>query len=117
MSSEAARQIEFGPLAMRGLLEYGPFDSELALELGLSLWLRRSGTSPAEARAAMLELRTVIIEVSGLDPRSEPFPLIGRSFEADLVNLARYLGSLVARAASAHGGGAEEVVELAVARL
>jgi hypothetical protein len=117
MSSDAALQIEFGPAVMRGLLEYGPFETELALELGLSLWLHRSATSPEDARTAILELRTVIIEVSGLDPRTEPFPLIGRTVERDLVNLASYLGSLVLRAAASRGWNPEDLVELAVDQL
>jgi len=111
MSTNTAHQVEFGPAVMRGLLEYGPFETELALELGLSLWLHRSGTSPADARAAILDLRTVILEVSGLDPRTEPFPLIGRTAERDLVNLASYLGSLVHRAAAVRGWSPEDLVE------
>jgi hypothetical protein len=102
---------------MRGLLDYGPFDTELGLELGLSLWLHRSATGPEQAHAAMLELRTVILDVSGIDPRTEPFPLIGRGVELDLVNLANYLGLLVSRAALSCGCAAEEVVELAIAQL
>ena len=117
MSTGNALQIEFGPAVMRGLLEYGPFETELALELGLSLWLHRSGTLPEDARAAILDLRTVILEVSGLDARTEPFPLIGRSAERDLVNLASYLGSLVQRAASARGWSPEDLVEQAVEQL
>jgi hypothetical protein len=117
MATAMAHQVDFGPTGIRGLLEYGPFDTELGLELGLSLWLHRSATSPEEARAAMLELRTVILRVSGLDSRSEPFPLIGRQVERDLINLANYLGSLVSRASVARGCHAETLVELAIAQL
>jgi hypothetical protein len=117
MGTEAAHQVAFAPAVARGLLAYGPFDTELSLELGLSVWLHRSATSPADARAAMLELRRSIIQVSGLHPQSEPFPLIGRTAENDLVNLASYLGSLVSRAAAACGRQNEEVVELALGQL
>ena len=72
------------------------------------------GRAPEDARDAILDLRTVILEVSGLDPRTEPFPLIGRTAERDLVNLASYLGSLVHRAAAVRGCSPEDLVELAV---
>jgi hypothetical protein len=117
MSTDAARQVAFGPTLMFGLLEYGPFDTELGLELGLSVWLHRSATNAEDARFAMLELRGVILEVSGIDPKSEPFPLIGRTAELDLVILADYLGSLVSRAAVRCGCAAEVVVERAIAQL
>ncbi|HEY2214610.1 MAG TPA: hypothetical protein VGH31_06100 [Acidimicrobiales bacterium] len=117
MSSNAAVETEFAPAVARGLLEYGPFDTELCLELGLSIWLHQSATSPEEARSAMLELRAAILDVSGLDPRSEPFPFIGRSAEKDLVILAGYLGSLVARAAAASDCQAEALVERALTHL
>jgi hypothetical protein len=117
MGSSAAEKTEFAPTVIRGLLEFGPFDTELGLELGLSLWLHTSATTPSDAREAMLELRSVILQVSAIDPRSEPFPLIGRSAEKDVVNLATYLGQLVQRAAVSSGLDAETVVELAIARL
>jgi hypothetical protein len=117
MGTDAALQIEFAPALARGLLEFGPFDTELSLELGLSVWLHRSATSPEDARRAMLEWRLAILAASGLDPRSEPFPLIGRTAEKDLVNLAGYLGSLVSRAASGCGLENAELVELALSRL
>jgi hypothetical protein len=117
MSTDAAQQMEFGPTLMHGLVEYGPFETELGLELGLSLWLHRSATGPEDARLAMLELREVILGVSGIDPKSEPFPLIGRTAKLDLVILASYLGSLVSRAAAFCGSSAEVVVERAIAQL
>jgi hypothetical protein len=117
MSSAVALQVDFATTVMHGLLDNGPFDTELSLELGLSVWLHRSATHPKDARDAMLKLRAAILEVSGLDPHSEPFPLIGRAVERDLVLLASYLGSLVARAASATDCLPETLVDLAVTRL
>jgi hypothetical protein len=117
MGTSAAAQIEFGPTAIRGLLEFGPFDTKLGLELGLSIWLHRSESSPEEAREALLKLRTVILEVSGLDRLSEPYPLIGRTAERDLVTLAGYLSSLVPRAALASHLNAEALIELALGRV
>jgi hypothetical protein len=116
MATEAALRSEFEPTMMRGLVEYGPFDTELSLELGLSLWLHASATSVDDARSALIGLRSLIIEVSGLDPKTEPFPLIGRSAQSDLILLAAYLGALVSRAASFCGSDAEAIVEQAVSR-
>ena len=70
-----------------GLAELGPvdpFSGDLSLELGISVWLRRSGTSLVEARGTLLEIRQVILEVCGLDPATEPVPLVGRSPRADV---------------------------------
>ncbi|MGP0031182.1 MAG: hypothetical protein ACLPVF_11825 [Acidimicrobiales bacterium] len=94
----------FASTVLRGLLDLGPTDpreKDLALELGLSLWLRRCDTSVGDARVVLLDLRDAVIDASGLDPEFEPIPLVGRSLEADLVNLTDYLGRLVPRAANA----------------
>jgi hypothetical protein len=117
MGTEAALQSEFAPIAVRGLLEYGPFDTELSLELGLSVWLHRSATNAMDARSALLDLRVAILDVSGIDPRTEPFPLIGRSAEKDLVNLAGYLGHLVARAAAACDWDTETLIDRSIKKL
>ena len=94
----------FGPALLGGLAELGPvdpFSGDLSLELGISVWLRRSGTSLVEARGALLEIRQVILEVCGLDPATEPVPLVGRSPRSDVVNLVGYVGDLLRRAAAA----------------
>ena len=67
----------FGPALLGGLAELGPvepFSGDLSLELGISVWLRTSGTSLIEARSSLLEIRRVILEVCGLDPATEPVP-------------------------------------------
>jgi hypothetical protein len=114
MATATATQIDFAPTLMRGLVNYGPFDTELSLELGLSLWLQSSGTTLDDARDSMVRLRAVLIEAGGLDPRIEPTPLIGRSAREDIVNLARYLGSLMARAAASCDRDAQWIVDRAV---
>jgi hypothetical protein len=99
-----------------GLAELGPvdpFSGDLSLELGISVWLRRSGTSLMEARGTLLEIRRVILEVCELDPATEPVPLVGRSPRLDVVNLVAYIGDLLRRAAPA--GGLRTVVEQVVA--
>jgi len=92
----------FGSALLRGLAELGPvdpFSGDLSLELGVSLWLRTSGTPLLEARGRLLHLRELIIEVCGLDPATEPVPFVGRSPRNDVLNLVGYLGDLLRRAA------------------
>jgi len=103
----------FGPALLGGLAELGPvdpFSGDLSLELGISLWLRRSGTSLMEARNMLLDIRRVILDVGGLDPATEPVPLVGRSPRLDVVNLVAYVGDAdgngiqgVADATDGHG--------------
>jgi len=97
----------FVPALLDGLTELGPvepFSGDLSLELGISVWLRRSGTSLMEARGTLLEIREVILQVCGLDPSTEPVPLVGRSPRGDVVNLVAYVGDLLRRAAPRAGG-------------
>jgi hypothetical protein len=110
----------FGPALLSGLAELGPvepFSGDLSLELGISLWLRTSGTSLIEARSALLEIRCVILEVCGLDPSTEPFPMVGRSPRSDVVNLVGYISELLRRASAGLGRGVEAVVDAVVAEL
>jgi hypothetical protein len=110
----------FGPALLGGLAELGPvepFSGDLSLELGISLWLRTSGTSLVEARSSLLEIRHVILEVCGLDPSTEPFPMVGRSPRSDVVNLVGYISELLRRASAGLGRGVEAVVDAVVAEL
>jgi len=110
----------FGPALLSGLAELGPvepFSGDLSLELGVSLWLRTSGTSLLEARSSLLEIRRVILEVCGLDPWTEPFPMVGRSPRSDVVNLVGYISELLRRASAGLGRGVEAVVDAVVAEL
>ena len=110
----------FGPALLSGLAQLGPvepFSGDLSLELGISLWLRTSETSLIEARSSLLEIRHVILEVCGLDPSTEPFPMVGRSPRSDVVNLVGYISELLRRASAGLGRGVEAVVEAVVAEL
>jgi hypothetical protein len=110
----------FGPALLSGLAELGPvepFSGDLSLELGISLWLRKSGTSLIEARSSLLEIRHVILEVCDLDPSTEPFPMVGRSPRSDVVNLVGYISELLRRAAAGLGRGVDAVVDAVVAEL
>ena len=96
----------FLPALLGGLVELGPLEpssGDLSLELGLSVWLRRSDTSLLQARAALLEIRPLIMRVACLDPAGEPVPLVGGSPRADVVNLVAYLDDLLRRASAGLG--------------
>ncbi len=110
----------FVPALLGGLMELGavdPFSGDLSLELGISVWLRRSGTSLMEARGTLFDVRRVILEASGLDPATEPTPLVGRSPRLDVVNLVAYIGDLLGRASTVAGCSIAAVAERVVAEL
>ncbi len=110
----------FVPALLGGLEELGPVDpfgGDLSLELGISVWMRRSGTSLLEARDMLLESREVILSASGLDPATEPVPLVGRSPRLDVVNLAAYVGNLLRRASAATGCSIGTLAERVIADL
>jgi hypothetical protein len=110
----------FGPALLGGLAELGPvdpFSGDLSLELGVSVWLRRSGTTLGDACDRLREARAAILEACELDPATEPVPLVGRSPRVDVVNLAAYVGDLLRRAAAAAGWSVHTVAERAIAHL
>ena len=110
----------FGPALLEGLVELGPvepFSGDLALELGISVWLRRSGTSLVQARGLLLDVRRVVLAVCGLDAATEPVPLVGRSPRHDVVNLATYVADLLRRGAAHTELGVAVLVALVVAEL
>ena len=110
----------FGPALLGGLAELGPvdpFSGDLSLELGISVWLHRSRTSLMEARGTLLEIRRVILEVCGLDPATEPVPLIGRSPRLDVVNLVAYVGDLLRRASAGVGCSVRAVADRVIAEM
>jgi hypothetical protein len=120
MSFHGPPDLDFAPTLLRGLvtLEPGPPQEEdLTLTLGLSLWLHRSGTELEEARATMLEIRALLLEVGGMDRRTEPVPLFGRSDRVDVLLLASYLGDLVLRAAATARCDPQEIIDRVVTRL
>ncbi len=111
---------DFGPALLGGLAELGPVDpfaGDLSLELGLSVWLRRSGASLMEARDRLFEAREAILDACGLDAESEPVPLVGRSPRADALTLAGYLGDLLRRAAAAADCSVGLIAQRAIAAL
>jgi hypothetical protein len=120
MARTSALPVDFGSAALRGLSALAPGaadDTDLCLELGLSIWLRSSGTDLASARTTFLHLRALLVEESGLDARTEPIPLLGHAAELDLKNLAVYLGQLVERGAAQAKCDPEVLIEAVIGRL
>ena len=111
---------DFGPALLRGLGELGTIDrarNDLSLELGVSLWLRRSGRSLEEARGTLLEIRDLLLDAGGLDAATEPVPLTGRSARQDVLTLVAYLTDLLGRAASSARCGRAQLARRVAAGL
>jgi hypothetical protein len=91
----------FAPTVLRGLIVLGPVvETDLALELALSAWMRFCDVEFDGARRSLLAARRILLGVGHLDPLTEPVPFSGRSPRLDTLNLAAYLGNLVRRAAA-----------------
>jgi hypothetical protein len=117
---ELGPPVRFAPLVLAGLAELGssnPFGEDLSLELGLSLWLRRSGLSVHEAVVELRTARRAILAVTGFDEAKEPVPLVGRSPRVDLLVLASYLSHLLRRAFAVPGSGRSTLIDRVVAGL
>ncbi|MGP8059857.1 MAG: hypothetical protein ACLP9C_09490 [Acidimicrobiales bacterium] len=110
----------FAPVAARGIAVLAPEDltrGNLTLELGLSLWMHRTGTDLARVRLELLGLRDALLEAAAMDQVSEPVPLLAGDPRTAILSLAIYLDGLIARAAACSGLSRAEVVEEALARL
>lgn len=92
-------------------------EASLTLPLALSVCMERHGARPEDVIAAMQVLRDTVLAVSGLDPASEPVPLIVGEPATAAVRLALYLHGLVGRAARAMDGGPDVVAAAASAAL
>jgi hypothetical protein len=88
----------------------------LTLQLSLSLWMRLAGADLALTRWELLELRRNVLDVSGLDSRTEPVPMHARDDARAVLNLSVYLLELIDRAAHAGDVGRTEIVESALAQ-
>ena len=111
------RPFPFTSALARGIARLDAEDrraGSLTLPLGLSLWMQRGGIGVTEAVDAMLDLRAALVEVAGLDRRSEPTPLLAGEPHTAVVGLARYLDDLMARAARWAGVSRVELVEAAL---
>jgi hypothetical protein len=95
--------IEYAPAVLRSLhvlVPSGVNQADLALELGLSAWMRASGIDIEDALRQMWRIRQAVLEAGEMDPAIEPIPFSGSSSRLDLLNLAIYLGNLLDRAAA-----------------
>jgi hypothetical protein len=94
----------FAEVALPHLATLGPRapgGTDLALEFGLSAWLRRAGLGTEEAVTALWALRAAVLQTAGIDPGDEPVPLTGHGGRQDTLTLASYLAGLLARVARA----------------
>ena len=92
-------------------------EADLSLELGLSLWMRQTGTGMEDARPAMLAMRAALLNASGMDVATEPIPLCGVDPRLDVLNLGAYLRRLMARATARAHCDAALMVERALRHL
>ena len=110
----------FAEQVLRGITKIEPSslgESDLSLELGLSLWMRQTATNIQDVRPAMLTMRTALVEASGIDMAREPVPLCGVDPRLDVLNLASYLRKLVARAATQAQCNFAAIVERALGQM
>jgi hypothetical protein len=92
---------DFARMVLRGVSVIEPprpGETDLYLELGLSRWMRQTGTRMDDAGPAMLSMRTAVLRASDMDQEMEPIPLYGVDPRVDLINLGSYLRRLMARA-------------------
>jgi hypothetical protein len=111
--------IEFAPAVLRGLRVLAPSgqtEPDLACELGLTAWMRLTGTDAEDAARHLRAVRHAILEAGGLDVATEPVPMGGRSSRLALLNQIVYLGDLLARAAAHRGCDGETLIALALER-
>ena len=89
----------------------------LALPLALSVCMARHEAGTNGLIAAMQSLRRAVLAVSGLDPRSEPVPLVAGDPRTAALGLAEHLRGLLFRAARACAAAPDDVAKAAAARL
>ncbi len=107
-------------LAAKGLAELKDDDlrgNQLHLDLEVSVWLRRSGAELTSVPRALLALRRALLDVSALDPGSEPVPLVLADAQQAVASLCVYLHGLIGRGAASLHMERSEFVEAALAQL
>jgi hypothetical protein len=72
--------------------------------------MHQCDTDLDDAVDRLWEVREAVLRTAELDPITEPIPFGGRDPQAALVNLAIYLGDLLARATAASGSDTATVV-------
>jgi len=89
-------------------------EGNLTIPLGVSAWIVRSDIDPARACDVLMRLRTAFLEVSGLDRRSEPVPMLGGDRRTAVLNLTVYLDGLMDRGSRRSGTTRAELAEAAL---
>jgi len=120
MAITATAELEFAPVAARGIALLLPEDltrGNLTIELGLSLWMHRTGTDLAGVRSELLGVRRALLKASGLDAPSEPVPLFAGDLRNGVLGLAVYLDDLISRAGRHAGLDRSAIVEVALGLL
>jgi hypothetical protein len=100
-----------------GVADMLPEDLEagnLTIPFGVSVWIRRSEISLSGACEALLQLRSALVEASGLDRRSEPVPLLAGDRRNAILGLAVYLDGLVERGARQAGTTRQDLARVAL---
>jgi hypothetical protein len=108
---------DFSTLALLGLAGMGAAcsnEGEFYLDLGVSVWISRSGECLQDAVEVMLAMRSALIKASGLDSAAEPVPFWGTDPRRDVLNLAAYLRGLIGRAAREAQCGPDAIVARAL---
>ncbi|MGD0312136.1 MAG: hypothetical protein ABSC90_06720 [Acidimicrobiales bacterium] len=111
--------VDYAPAVLRSLhvlVPSGTTQADLALELGLTAWMRVSGTGVEDALRQMWCIRQAVLEAADMDPGIEPIPFGGSSYRLALLNMAIYLGILVDRAAASQGCDRDVIVTRALDR-
>lgn len=114
------QQLDLATLLARGLVAMDHEDlaeGNLSLELGLTLWMSRSGTGVLALRSTLMALRRALLSASALDEDTEPVPLLAGDERTVVLHLAIYLHGLLDRAARSVPSTASSVAEEALARL
>lgn len=89
----------------------------LTLPLALSLCMERNDAGAEGLISVMQSLRRAVLAVSGLDPRSEPVPLVAGDRRTAALGLAEYLRGLLARVACSSAAAPLDVAAAAAAHL
>ncbi len=117
MVVDVAVELEFAPIAARGIAGLTPHDltrGNLTMELGLSLWMHRTGTDLRGVRDELISVRGALLEASGLDGKIEPIPLLAGDLRTGVLSLAIYLDGLITRAAEQARTDRAAIVEAAL---
>ncbi len=116
----APRHLDLATLLIRGLVALDRDDlaeGNLSLELGLTLWMSRSGAGVHQVRSTLRALRSALLRASDLDEASEPVPLMAGDDRTAVLNLAIYLHGLLQRSARSRGSSPAQIAEGALAVL